>query len=386
MRREQSVKRGSRAKPHRGASASRSAMEFDEGSIFYSNQERGDGARADTESPASARIKYFQFIRTYREGNVFIYRDKLRQAVSLGIPELEVDLDHVMAWDDALADDLQERPAFHLPHFEQAALEAAKSMDILDPEALDMPSFQITLMSTKKRITIRELVSSQVSRVVIIPGIVISSSKVKAKATKIFAQCKGCQTTTQVPVRAGFGGANLPRKCAQVRQPGEAPCPLDPYAIVPEKCQYVDMQTWKLQEAPEMVPTGEMPRSVMLSVDRNLVDKAIPGNRVTVTGIMSIMSNVGKGGPGGVAIRTPYLQVLGVRHGFESLDVTGTSLSVFTAAEEEAFHALARGEDIFTRLSNSIAPSIYGSEDVKKALACLLFGGARKESEPDDGL
>jgi DNA replication licensing factor MCM5 len=361
-------------------------MEFDEGSIFYSNQERGDGARADTESPASARIKYFQFIRTYREGNVFIYRDKLRQAVSLGIPELEVDLDHVMAWDDALADDLQERPAFHLPHFEQAALEAAKSMDILDPEALDMPSFQITLMSTKKRITIRELVSSQVSRVVIIPGIVISSSKVKAKATKIFAQCKGCQTTTQVPVRAGFGGANLPRKCAQVRQPGEAPCPLDPYAIVPEKCQYVDMQTWKLQEAPEMVPTGEMPRSVMLSVDRNLVDKAIPGNRVTVTGIMSIMSNVGKGGPGGVAIRTPYLQVLGVRHGFESLDVTGTSLSVFTAAEEEAFHALARGEDIFTRLSNSIAPSIYGSEDVKKALACLLFGGARKESEPDDGL
>ena len=178
-------------------------MEFDEGSIFYSNQERGDGARADTESPASARIKYFQFIRTYREGNVFIYRDKLRQAVSLGIPELEVDLDHVMAWDDVLADDLQERPAFHLPHFEQAALEAAKSMDILDPEALDMPSFQITLMSTKKRITIRELVSSQVSRVVIIPGIVISSSKVKAKATKIFAQCKGCQTTTQVPVRAG---------------------------------------------------------------------------------------------------------------------------------------------------------------------------------------
>ena len=145
-------------------------MEFDEGSIFYSNQERGDGARADTESPASARIKYFQFIRTYREGNVFIYRDKLRQAVSLGIPELEVDLDHVMAWDDALADDLQERPAFHLPHFEQAALEAAKSMDILDPEALDMPSFQITLMSTKKRITIRELVSSQVSRKFSIQG------------------------------------------------------------------------------------------------------------------------------------------------------------------------------------------------------------------------
>ena len=354
-------------------------MEFDDGSIFYSDQQRADGEQVDTESPQSCRIKYREFIRTYREGNAFLYRDKLRQSVSLGLPELEVDLDHLMSWDDALADDLQERPAFHLPQFEAAALEAAQSMAIIDEAALDMPSFQITITSTKKRITIRELLSSQVSRVVIIPGIVISSSKVKAKATKIVAQCKGCNATKMVAVRAGFGGATLPRKCDEVRQPGEAPCPLDPYAILPERCKYVDMQTWKLQEAPEMVPTGEMPRSVMLSVDRNLVDKAIPGNRVTVTGIMSIMNNAGKGGPGGVAIRTPYLQVLGVRHGFESVDASGGSLSVFTTEEEEEFRELSRCDDIFARLTKSIAPSIYGSDDVKKAVACLLFGGARKE-------
>jgi DNA replication licensing factor MCM5 len=71
----------------------------------------------------------------------------------------------------------------------------------------------------------------------------------------------------------------------------------------------------------------------MLSIDRHLVDRAIPGNRITVTGIMSIMSNAGKAGPGGVAIRTPYLQVLGVQHGFTSTDATGASLSSFSAAE-----------------------------------------------------
>ena len=173
--------------------------------------------------------------------------------------------------------------------------------------------------------------------------------------------------------------ANLPRRCDEPRQPGEAACPIDPYSIVPEKCKYVDMQTWKLQESPEMVPTGEMPRSVMLSVDRHLVDREIPGNRVTVTGIMSIMQNAGKGGPGGVAIRTPYLQVLGVKHGFEATDASGQSLSNFTNAEEEEFRELAREDDIFERLCGSIAPSIFGSDDVKKAVACLLFGGARKE-------
>ena len=77
-----------------------------------------------------------------------------------------------------------------------------------------------------------------------------------------------------MPVRAGCAGASLPRKCTRVRQANEAACPLDPYQILPDKCKYVDMQTWKLQESPEQVPTGEMPRSVLLSCERRLVDKA----------------------------------------------------------------------------------------------------------------
>ena len=314
-------------------------------------------------------------MRTFRDGETFVYRDALRQAVSLNHPVLEVDLDHVMADLPATCSS----DGFHLPLFEAAALEAAVSMAIVDDTQAELPAFQITLTSSKQPITIRQLLSSQVSRVVMIPGIVIASSKVKAKATTVVAQCKGCHANKQISVRAGFAGANLPRKCDEPRQPGEAACPLDPYAIVPEKCKYVDMQTWKLQESPEMVPTGEMPRSVMLSVDRHLVDRAIPGNRVTVTGIMSIMQNAGKGGPGGVAIRTPYLQVLGVKHGFEATDASGQSLSNFTNAEEEEFRELAREDDIFERLCGSIAPSIFGSDDVKKAVACLLFGGARKE-------
>ena len=69
-----------------------------------------------------------------------------------------------------------------------------------------------------------------------------------------------------------------------------------------------------------MVPTGEMPRSVVLCADRWLVDRAVPGSRVTVTGIMSIMSQQPKNARGGsgssnMAIRIPYLQVLGAGQG-----------------------------------------------------------------------
>jgi DNA replicative helicase MCM subunit Mcm2 (Cdc46/Mcm family) len=44
----------------------------------------------------------------------------------------------------------------------------------------------------------------------------------------------------------------------------------------------------KLQETPENVPNGEIPRHMQLYVDRYLCDKIVPGNRVTVTGIYSI--------------------------------------------------------------------------------------------------
>jgi DNA replicative helicase MCM subunit Mcm2 (Cdc46/Mcm family) len=44
------------------------------------------------------------------------------------------------------------------------------------------------------------------------------------------------------------------------------------------RCKYVDQQTLKLQEAPEAVPTGEMPRHIILTVDRSIVGFAVPGN------------------------------------------------------------------------------------------------------------
>ena len=55
-----------------------------------------------------------------------------------------------------------------------------------------------------------------------------------------------------------------------------------------------------------------------------------------------------------------------------------------TASEEEAFRQLAADPDIYDRIARSIAPSIFGAVDMKKAIACMLFGGSRKRMP--DGL
>ena len=83
----------------------------------------------------------------------------------------------------------------------------------------------------------------------------------------------------------------------------------------------------KLQENPEEVPAGEMPRHMQLIVERTMVQQITPGTRVTVMGIFTIHNSAG-GGAGGsksrrdskatVAIRLPYLRVVGVERSAES--------------------------------------------------------------------
>ena len=66
------------------------------------------------------------------------------------------------------------------------------------------------------------------------------------------------------------------------------------------------------------VPTGEIPRSFLLVVDRSLVQRVSPGTRVTVFGILSIYQSSDKGKTkGAAAIRQPYLRVVGLEFAAE---------------------------------------------------------------------
>ena len=77
-----------------------------------------------------------------------------------------------------------------------------------------------------------------------------------------------------------------------------------------------------------------------------------------------------------VGIRNPYFRVLGIK---VDNDGTGRGGSApITPSDEEEFRRMASDPNIYETIAKSIAPSIYGSLDIKKAIACLLFGGSRK--------
>ena len=77
-----------------------------------------------------------------------------------------------------------------------------------------------------------------------------------------------------------------------------------------------------------------------------------------------------------VGTRQPYVRVLGIR--IDTDGVGRSSAQTLTTAEEEEFVRFSHTPDIYETISSSIAPSIYGATDIKKAVACLLFGGSRK--------
>jgi len=179
-------------------------------------------------------------------------------------------------------------------------------------------------------------------------------------------------------VEGGFTGVSLPRTCTRQRAEHEVSekCPMDPYFVVHERCQFIDQQVIKLQEAPDQVPVGELPRHILISADRYLTNRVVPGSRCTVMGIFSIYQSKGaKAKDSAIAIRNPYLRAVGIT---SDVDRTAKGNSIFSEEEEQEFQEISKMKNLYEKFADCIAPSIYGNKDIKKAIACLLMGGSKK--------
>ena len=172
----------------------------------------------------------------------------------------------------------------------------------------------------------------------------------------MFLTCRNCLNTKKVK-------DIIPRTC------DKSECPIDPYIIVPEKSIVVDVQYIKIQEYFEDIPVGETPRHFNLALEADLVNKVSPGNQVKITGIYCIKNLNEKS--------FPFIKVLGIENNKNKLKKS------FTEEEENYFKELSKN-GIYEKIGRSIAPGIFGNEDVKKALACMLFGGTRRMR--DDGI
>lgn len=301
---------------------------------------------------------------------------------------LEVALGDLARYNETIYNALLNEPLLYVDIFELAATEALKTTlpeAMLKGEAQGgaamLPKIQVLLLGDISPIPLRGLTSNHVSKLVCVTGIVISSTRVQAKATVIALKCKYCGFKTHQSIGSGISTLPLPKQCPNPDAAPEARCQtkagFNPFDVLPEETDYIDQQILKLQESPETIPTGEMPRHVQLIVERNLVGRAVPGTRIVLVGVSSLYA-AGRFGSihGDNAVRTPYIKALGIQA--DTSTGAGRVFASFSEDEVSEFKAMARRPDIYEHIVSQIAPVIYGHEDIKKALACQLFGGCRK--------
>ncbi|CAI2354673.1 unnamed protein product [Caenorhabditis sp. 36 PRJEB53466] len=349
---------------------------------FFANDGVPDTGRELIAEYKQLITQFRNFIRDFSTGGFgMIYRDQLKRNYFGGEYRLEINLNHLKNFDEDIEMKLRKFPGKVLPALEEAAKIVADEVTAPRPQGEEkLHDIQVTLTLDEYPTSVRQVKSAQVSQVVKICGIIVAAAQVRSKATKVTLQCRQCKhIVPDVSIKPGLEGFALPRTCGAPQQGQMQRCPIDPYMILPDKCECVDYQTLKLQENPEDVPHGEMPRHLQLFTERYLTDKVVPGNRVTIVGVYSIKKlNQKKGGDKTLqGIRTPYLRVLGIQ--IETSGPGRTNFNVFTPEEERQFKTLAQRKDVYELIAKSIAPSIYGSVDIKKSIACLLFGGARKK-------
>ncbi|MEQ2310845.1 MCM DNA helicase complex subunit [Ameca splendens] len=146
-----------------------------------------------------------------------------------------------------------------------------------------------------------------------------------------------------------------------------------PFEINMEETVYQNYQRISIQESPGKVAAGRLPRSKDAILLADLVDCCKPGDEIELTGIYHNNYD----GSLNTANGFPVFATVILANHITRRD-QGVAVAELTDEDVKAIVALSKDERIGERIFASVAPSIYGHEDIKRALALSLFGGEPK--------
>lgn len=137
--------------------------------------------------------------------------------------------------------------------------------------------------------------------------------------------------------------------------------------------KYKNHQTLTIQELPERSPTGQLPRSIEVILEDDLVDKVKPGDRVDVVGVFKTISTASTSSYG--VFKTVLIANNVVSRGVE------LAMPNMSGTDVRNIREISKKKDLLTLLGTSFSPSIFGHDQIKKALILLLLGGVEKNLE-----
>lgn len=322
----------------------------------------------DMQSSPSERFR--EFFQAYQDENGrHIYVEQVQKMSLEGLLSLFVNYDDLLRFDPVSAKTLREKPEDTFKAADDALVEVLTIEDPIYASSDETAGlFHVRFSNLPDLVDLRRLRSVHLGKLLSVEGIIIRQSIVKPLLIQGIFQCtrKGCEEIHFVPQEGGY--YTEPSKCNNPQCTNTSSFKL---LTKDENTIYTDFQSVTVQEKPESLPPGQIPRSVPARLIGDLVDTVRAGDRAIVSGILR-MKVKGKQ-KGKLATFDPWLDVNFVssrEKEFEEIDIDPDT--------EQKILELSTDINIHRRIVRSVAPSIYGMEMIKEALITVLFGGVSR--------
>jgi len=340
-------------------------------------------------------------IKNSRGHKEFVYARQLTQIAHREQVSVTLDLDQVAEFDPDLADAIRNNTRRYsmiaseavwelLPDYREHDPPARDALDVyinhrqlmeartrnpgenrpsqnaFPPELMRRFEVYFKLNSDIKALPIRDVKASQIGKLVNVRGIVTRAAEVKPMLQVATYTCDQCGAETYQTI----GSTNFmpllmcPSDDCRINKSGGR------LHLQTRGSKFVKFQEVKVQEHSDTVPVGHIPRHITVYSRGETTRQCIPGNHVSIDGIYLPIVRTGFQAMASGLLSDTYLEahriVLISKNEDEEMDDEEISKEELKSLQEDNF---------YEKLASSIAPEIYGHDDIKKALLLLLVGG-----------
>ena len=228
------------------------------------------------------------------------------------------------------------------------------------------PHVRFTDLPESSRVSVEDLGAAHIGKLISVDCVVTKRTEVQPKVKVAVLRCRLCDARFKILVDKNT--TILPETCDS--------CKRRALECDEEHSEYVDLQRIEVQEPIENLRGAAPSSRVAAWMEDDLVNTVLPGQRLVITGIMRLKPPTKK--QENAFVYRKYVEVVHaakLEKDFEEIDAT--------PAETRKFRELAKKPDVFDLIKDSIAPGIYGHDEVKQALALQLFGGTEGKKQVD---
>ncbi|CDP04108.1 unnamed protein product [Coffea canephora] len=357
---------------------------------------------------------FLEFLKSFRaEGNARepFYEAEIEAMRPNESNTMFIDFSHVMRFNEVLQKAISDEFLRFEPYLKNACkrfVMEQKPTFITD----DNPNKDINVafynLPLVKRL--RELATSEVGKLVSVTGVVTRTSEVRPELLQGTFKCLDCGNVVK-NVEQQFKYTE-PIICVNATCQNRTK-----WALLRQDSKFADWQRVRMQETSKEIPAGSLPRSLDIILRHDIVEQARAGDTVVFTGTVVVIPDVlALASPGERAEcrrEAPQrkgftagqegirgLRALGVRDLSYRLAFIANSVQIcdgrrntdirnrrdndeddyqqFTTEELDEIQTMRNTPDFFNKLVDSIAPTVFGHQDIKRAILLMLLGGVHK--------